>query len=177
MAWPAILLRVGAVAALLGLLWWATVLPRQQLAALRATHAQALAQHKATLDDLAARTRAAAKRARDASDAVKRERAATDQRLKEKTDEAQRNADDLAAALRTGERQLRDLWACHQSRPGSGGAAGDGGEAARARRADSAGRIVAAADHDAAVIDWLWESWQADRTAVIAAGCAVVEGD
>lgn len=177
MAWPAILLRVGAVAALLGLLWWATVLPRQQLVALRATHAQALAQHKATLDDLAAVARVAADRARAASKAVKLERAAVNAKHEEDLFNANREADRLRDCLRTGACELQDHWTGRVPGAGQGAAAADTGEADAAGRIDGATRIVQAADTDAAVIDWLWESWQADRAAVIAAGCAVVEGD
>lgn len=168
-------LSAFAIAALAGLLWWAAVKPRMELAALRTTHAAALASHAATLADLAAKTRLAAERAAAASAAAQRDRATADTRLKEKTDEAHRAAADLAAALRTGERRLQDWWACHLSRTPAGDAAGDGAEADAARRADSAGRIAAAVDHDAAVIDWLWDRWQADRRAVVAAGCAIIE--
>jgi hypothetical protein len=137
-------------------------------------HAAAAAEHAATIDHLSQLTRTAADKARAASADVARDSTAADEALEAKTDEATRLADDLARALRTGDRQLQDWWACPVPGPGAGDAAADRAEAHAAQRADSTGRIVEAADHDAAVIDWLWARWQADRAAVVAAGCAVV---
>lgn len=85
-------------------------------------------------------------------------------------DDARRN---LASALRAGTMRLQDKWACPVPIPAEGDAATDAGQADAAGQYDSAARIVAAADADAAVIDWLWDGWQADRRAVVAAGCAV----
>lgn len=85
-------------------------------------------------------------------------------------DDARRN---LASALRAGTMRLQDKWACTMPIPAKGDAATDAGQADAAGKYDSAARIVAAADADAAVIDWLWDGWQADRRAVVAAGCAV----
>lgn len=122
---------------------------------------------------LARLTREAATKAKDASVTVKRASEAADKSLKEKTNEANRNAAELARALRAGKQRLSDVWACPVPAGQSGGVAADAGQAAAERRADSAARIVAAADADAAVIDWLWDRWKADRRAVIQAGCAV----
>lgn len=91
-------------------------------------------------------------------------------RAKNEADDARRN---LASALRAGTMRLQDKWACTMPIPAEGDAATDAGQADAAGQYDSAARIVAAADADAAVIDWLWDGWQADRRAVVAAGCAV----
>lgn len=91
-------------------------------------------------------------------------------KAKNEADDARR---DLASALRAGTMRLQDKWACTMSIPAEGDAATDAGQADAAGQYDSAARIVAAADADAAVIDWLWDGWQADRRAVVAAGCAV----
>lgn len=129
--------------------------------------------HAAVLADLAAKTRTAADKAKSAADANKAARAAADQELQEAKADAKRESDDLRRRLRDGSVQLRDWWACDLPGAAAGDAAADGTEARAAERADSATRIVAAADVDAAVIGWLWASWQADRKAVIDAGCAV----
>ena len=115
----------------------------------------------------------AAAKAKAASLKVKAATADADKRYKEAQREAKESGDALAAALRTGDKRLRDLWACRAPQPGAGGAAADGAEAGAARRADSAGRIDRAVKADAAAIDYLWDRWQADRQAVVASGCAV----
>lgn len=132
-----------------------------------ATLQAALAEAQRLTQQAQAKAKAASEQAAAAS-------AAADTKLKETTDEANRNAADLAAALRTGERRLRDLWACRAADGDAGSAAADAGQADAAGRADSAGRIAGAVAADAALIDWLYDRWQADRQAVIAAGCAVV---
>jgi hypothetical protein len=139
----------------------------------RRAHAATRAQHAATLRRLAEQTAAVARKAKAASVQVKADRKAADDKLKDATHEAKRNAAALAAALRAGQQRLSSTWACPAAGSAAGGAAGDAGQAAAARQYDSAARIVAAADADAAVIGWLWDSWKADRSAVIAAGCAV----
>lgn len=136
-------------------------------------HAATRAEHAATLHQLAEQAAAVARKAKAASVQVKADRKAADDKLKDATHEAKRNAAALAAALRAGKQRLSSTWSCPAPGSEAGGAAGDAGQAAAARQYDSAARIVAAADVDAAVIDWLWNSWKADRSAVIAAGCAV----
>ena len=98
---------------------------------------------------------------------------AADRKLKETTREADRREAALRADLRRGAVRLQDRWACDPSGSAAGGVAGNAGQAGAEERHRSAARIVAAADHDAAVIEWLWSSWQADRKALIAAGYAV----
>jgi hypothetical protein len=107
-------------------------------------------------------------------DLTKRAREA-DTRYEALETKAARDAAALASALRTGKQRLSDTWAC--GAPASaGGAATDAGSPASERRADSAARIITAADTDAATIGWLYDRWLSERRAVIAAGCAVEEG-
>lgn len=144
-----------------------------KLADEQAAHKATKAAHADVLKDLAEKTQAAANKARAASEVARKDRQAADQKLKGAQREAQRNADLLAAALRDGKRRLSPVWACDSPGSGAGDAAAHAGQAGAAGRYDSAARIVAAGDADAAVIDWLWDGWMADRKAVIAAGCAV----
>lgn len=137
-----------------------------------AAHKATKAEHKRVLDNLAELTKAAENKAKAATVAVKRDQAAADKRYQEATNEAKRNADDLARALRNGKQRLSDTWACPAT-AGASDAAADAAEAHAARQYDSTARIVAAADADAAAMNWLWDSWMADRKAVIDAGCAV----
>lgn len=129
--------------------------------------------HKLVLDNLAALTKTAETKAKAATVAVKRDQAAADKRYQEALDDANTNAAALRAALRAGKQRLSDTWTCPAS-PGASDAAAGAEEARAARQYDSTARIVAAADADAAAMTWLWDSWMADRKAVIAAGCAVV---
>ena len=138
-------------------------------------HAEDRGAHAAQLQALADATEAVAARAKAASDTVAMEREAADRKLKETTREADRREAALRADLRRGAVRLQDRWACDPSGSAAGGAASHAGQAGAEGRYDSAARIVAAADHDAAVIEWLWASWQADRKAMIAAGYAVEE--
>ena len=138
-------------------------------------HAEARGAHAAHLQALADATEAAAARAKAASDTVAMEREAADRKLKETIREAKRREAALRADLRRGAVRLQDRWACDPSGSAAGGAASHAGQAGAEGRYDSAARIVAAADHDAAVIEWLWASWQADRKAMLAAGYAVEE--
>lgn len=131
------------------------------------------AKHAATLQQLADATAAVAEKAKAASVALAASRAEADTRYQKAQDNAKRAQRDLAAALRRGDVQLHPQWSCAAARPLAGSAAPDAVQASAAGRANSAARIVGAADQDAAVIEWLWAGWQADRQAVIAAGCAV----
>ena len=136
-------------------------------------HAEARGAHAAQLQALADATAAVAARAKAASDTVALEREAADRKLKETTRDADRREAALRADLRRGAVRLQDRWACDPPGSAAGSAAGNAGQAGAEERHRSAARIVAAADHDAAVIEWLWSSWQADRKALIAAGYAV----
>ncbi len=139
-------------------------------------HADAVAKQErlaAVIGELADKTAEVARRAKAASGAVRKSRAAIDKQHREELDDAKRREDSLRADLRAGSRRLQPWWDCGPPGPGAGDVAADAGEADAGRRADSAARIVGAAERDAAVIGWLWDSWKADRDAVIAAGCAV----
>lgn len=164
-------LAIGAAVA--ALMWWVAVAPRLDLSAERAAHAKTRAGHATVLTGLAAKSKHAADLARIASERVKTDRAAVDAEHKEALDNATREADRLRAALRSGDVELQDRWACRVPGAGQGGAAADAGEADTEGRIDGAARIVQAADTDAAVIQWLWAGWTADRQAVIDGGCAV----
>lgn len=129
--------------------------------------------HAATLQRLADSTAAVAAKAKAASKAVADSRAAADTRYEKALNDAKRAQSDLAAALRRGDVQLQPQWSCAAAGAVPGSVAPDAVQASAAGRFNSAARIVGAADADAAVIEWLWDGWQADRRAVIAAGCAV----
>lgn len=172
--WLPILKWAGLVAAIAALLWWGAVAPRLGLAAERAAHAGTKAAHAEVLAELAAKARHAAELARVASDRVKTDRAELDRRHEEQLRDAKDDADRLRDALHAGTVQLQDRWACRVPGAGEGGAAADAGEADAAGRIDSIARVSEAAAVDAEVIEWLWESWLADRQAVVAGGCAVV---
>lgn len=116
-----------------------------------------------------------AAKAKAASTPLATSRAESDTRYQKALNDAIRTERDLAAALRRGDVQLQPQWSCAAPGAGAGGATADAAQAGAAGRFNSAARIVAAADADAAVIEWLWSSWQADRSAVIAAGCATEE--
>lgn len=83
-------------------------------------------------------------------------------------DDARRN---LASALRAGTMRLQDKWACTMPIPAEGDAAGSAGgqDDAAGLRADSAARIIAAADSADAQVIWL----QAEVTSTRKA-CGVV---
>lgn len=141
----------------------------------RTAHDATKAKHAAVLASLADKAREAADKADRASIRVREERAAIDARHQEELTHAQVEADRLRADLRSGRIRLQERWACPVPRAGQGGDSAGTGAADPASRFDSAGRIVGAADQDAAVIDWLWESWMADRKAGIDGGCMVVQ--
>lgn len=129
--------------------------------------------HAATLQSLADATAAVAAKAKAASQTLATSRQENDTRYQKALKDAKRAEGDLAVALRRGDVQLQPQWSCAPSGAGTGGVTPDAIQASTAGRFNSAARIVAAADQDAAVIDWLWNGWLADRQAVIAAGCAV----
>ena len=122
-----------------------------------AAHKATRAQHKAVLDDLATKARAAADKAKQASEQAKADRKTNDQRYEDARDEADRAKRDLAAALRRGTTRLQDHWACGVPGAAEGGApAAAGRQDAGARlRQESAVRIVGAGDEADRWIAWL----------------------
>ncbi|WP_058570075.1 hypothetical protein, partial [Xylella fastidiosa] len=108
-----------------------------------------------------------------ASQQLKVNRENVDEALKQAKADAAQLRSKLTAALRAGHVLLRPEWSgCVQPAAASGAATHATAADAR-RRADGAGRLVAATATDAAVMTSLWNAWKADRDAVIAAGCAV----
>ena len=172
------LIRWGLIALLAALLvvagyrWGATHWKGEYAAEVQA-HADDNAAHAATMQQLADAAAAVAAKAKAASEALATSRRDTDTQYQKALNDAKRAQNDLAAALRRGDVQLQPQWSCDSASPITGGAATDAIQASSAGRFNSAARIVGAADADAAVIDWLWNGWLADRQAVIAAGCAI----
>ena len=78
---------------------------------------------EAIVEGIAERTRKAESAAKLASEQAAAERKANDKRFEEKSNEADKARDALAAALRNGSARLRPEWACPASRPAEGGAA------------------------------------------------------
>lgn len=127
---------------------------------------------QAAVDAMADRTKEAEGKARAATDKLDKAAEEADARYADLERKANRDAAALAAALRSGKQRLSDTWTCPAT-AGAGKDPADAGQAAAARRADSAARIVAAADADAAAMNWLYDRWAAEHRAVVAAGCAV----
>ena len=127
---------------------------------------------QAKVDELAQATKDAEDKAEAASNKLDKAAKEADERYADLERKATRDAAALAAALRSGKQRLSDTWTCPAT-AGAGDHQPDAGSAAAARRADSAARIVAAADADAAAMNWLYDRWAAEHRAVIAAGCAV----
>ncbi|MGR4895812.1 hypothetical protein ACIPR8_11080 [Stenotrophomonas sp. LARHCG68] len=172
------LIRWGLIASLALLLValgyrWGAGHWRGEYTAVVAARAADNAAHAATLQRLADSTAAAAAKAQAATEALATSRRAADTQYQEALNDAKRAQTDLAAALRRGDVQLQPRWSCPAAGADTRGVAPDAGQADAQGRYDSAARVVGAADADAAVIDWLWNGWLADRQAVIAAGCAV----
>lgn len=122
-----------------------------------AAHKATKAQHKAVIDDLAAKTRAAADKAKAASKQAALDRRAADTRYKEATDEANRAKRDLRNHLRAGTVRLQDHWACRVPGAAEGGAPGNarGQDAGADLRAAGAADLVAAGDEADRWITWL----------------------
>ena len=133
-------------------------------------HDAAVAEHKAVLDNLARLTREAAGKAKVASQKVKADRIAADQRFRESEREADLAQRDLAAALRRGSVSLRPEWSCPPARPAAGGTAGaargqDGEAAVRRAREGAILDAIADADHADRWIVWLQSELTGTREA------------
>lgn len=124
-----------------------------------------------TLKAYAEETRAAEKAAREATTALQEQIKDADAEHDASLKENARLAASLATALRNGKQRLSDTWRCPTASASDAGQ--DAAEAASARQADSLARIVDSTAADEAAIDWIYERWQAEHRAVIAAGCAV----
>lgn len=127
---------------------------------------------RASVDALADRTKEAEAKAKAATDKLDKAAEEADARYADLERKANRDAAALAAALRSGKQRLSDTWTCPAT-AGAGENPADAGQASATGRADSAARIVAAADADAAAMNWLYDRWAAEHRAVVAAGCAV----
>lgn len=127
------------------------------------------------LKDAAARAQHVADLARAASEAVRRDRAETDQRFTEQADASTREIDDLRRHLRAGDVQLQPWWSCPATgpEPGDAAALAGGQDAAADLRLEGALAHVADADHADRWIGWLQDELTSTRDAVKAAGCAV----
>lgn len=132
-----------------------------------AAHKATKAQHKAVIDDLAAKTRAAADKAKAASKQAALDRRAADTRYKEATDEANRAKRDLRNHLRAGTVRLQDHWACRVPGSAEGGAPGNarGQDAGADLRAAGAADLVAAGDEADRWITWLQSELTSTRKA------------
>lgn len=124
-----------------------------------------------TLEALAERTREAESAAREATTTLQERIKDADAKYQAAEKENARLAAGLASALRSGKQRLSDTWRCPTASAGDAGAYA--AEASSARQADSLARIVDSTAADEAAIDWIYERWQAEHRAVIAAGCAV----
>ena len=149
------IIKACAVLALGALLWLHGA--HKGAEAWKAKLAAVNAAHKATLDDLAAKTARAARLADEASKAAAIERQANDKRFDDAQAQADKAERDLAAALRAGTERLQPWWSC--DRPGS--AEGDAATAAGGDdgyadvRSAGAASLIAAADHADRWIGWL----------------------
>lgn len=130
-------------------------------------HAATKAQHKATLDALAAKARAAADKAKASAKAAKDAREANDKRYAEAEREAEQAKRDLERGLRTGTVRLRDEWSCPVSGPAKGGAATASRrqDASADLRAAGAANLVAAGDAADRWIVWLQSELTSTRQA------------
>ena len=127
-----------------------------RLADEQVAHRATKQRHDAVLADLADKTAAVAKLAKQASATAKAERETNNKRF----DDAKRDADkahhDLARALRDGTERLQPWWNC-SARPTEGDAASVAGgqDAAADLREAGAADLIAAADHADRWIEWL----------------------
>lgn len=124
-----------------------------------------------TLKTYAEATRAAEKAAREATTTLQERIKDADAKYQAAEKENARIAAGLADSLKRGTVRVSDTWRCPTA--SAGGAGTDAAEATSARQADSLARIVDSTAADEAAIDWIYERWQAEHRAVIAAGCAV----
>lgn len=152
------LVRIASLAAVLLVLWWAAILPRQQLAAERTAHAETKAAHAVLLRDLADMTAAVAIKVREREAQFTLAAADSDATYAKEKADALAAKDRVIADLRAGNVQLRHWWQDRSvSCPADAASPADpGGDAGNADlRAASAGRIVGAGKGADAWIGWL----------------------
>lgn len=135
-----------------------------------AAHLATKAEHKAIIGQLAEMTRAAADKAKAASERAKTDRKTNDTTFRMLSDEAQQARSDLARALRRGTVGLRPEFTCPASRSAEGGvatAAGgqDGDAALRRAREGAILDAIGDADHADRWIGWLQSELISTRTA------------
>lgn len=123
----------------------------------RAAHEADNADHARVIARFADAAKKAEQDAKAAEAQAVMERESADAKYNKATkaaDDARRN---LASALRAGTMRLQDKWACPVPIPAEGDAAGTAGgqDDAAGLRADSAARIIAAADRADAQVIWL----------------------
>ena len=180
----AMLARIGGAAVIAALLvgfgWYqGGKSARADLNQEQASHRATKAHYTGILLKLRDLTAEAARKAKAASDAVKRDRAENDQRFEEKTHESDRTIADLQRRLRDGTVRLQPWWEAGASQHCPAAGAGDaaavaGGQDGYAdlRHADALANVR---DADAADrwIEWLQFELVSTREALKAAGLAV----
>lgn len=122
----------------------------------KASHAADNEAHAAMIRDMNAQAKAASERA-------KADRIAADKHYSEAQHDAEIARDALARNLRSGTVRLRPEWAC--SSPSDAATVAGGQDDAAGLRADSAARIIAAADSADAQVIWLQSEITSTRKA------------
>jgi hypothetical protein len=137
--------RALVAAAVLAILWWAVVMPRQQLSAERAAHAETKASHAAILAGIADQTAEVARKAAVARTEFEAYRADA----KVQRDEAERQAFErgksTAARIGSGAVVVREQWRdreCPVAAPGQGAELTPGFALVDRGRAEAIGRVL-----------------------------------
>lgn len=137
------LVRIAAAAAVLLILWWIAVLPRQQLSAERIAHADTKVKHAAVMAEIAEKSaetlRLTMKAEAEFRAQVAQSKVDYDQGVKD----AYQRGKDTAGAIRSGAVVVREVWRdqCPQALPGSGAEPAAGNPAVSGDRAEAIGRV------------------------------------
>ncbi|GEM_PF-2445473 len=149
-----LLLQFAALAALLAAIWWAAILPRQQLANERLAHATTRATHAQVLTDLAQATAEVARKAAAARVTYAEAKAKAESEYNKGVADAYERGRTAAAGIAAGTVRVREVW---RERECPGAAAGQGTELAgrvadvSADRAEAIGEVLGiAGEADAA---------------------------
>lgn len=139
------LARIGAAVALLAVLWWAAILPRQQLAAERTAHAETKTAHATVLAAIAAKSEEVARLAAVARDTYNTENAGAKLRHEQEVRDAYERGKSTADGIRSGAVVVREVWRdqCPQAPAGPGAEPAGGHPAVSADRAEAIGRVRA----------------------------------